>query len=379
MGQDFDPTTPGDSSFISVFPANERAERLAVETWASVEHYEGAGNEDRHKIGTHADDTARDAVITTPQDGNFAFQEGSAAAADAPRDLAVSFYNGSDWLKLYPCFTGMVTMAAFDVATPPEGWLPCDGAAVVRATYADLFAVIGTAFDQQAGIVAPAGTDFRVPLIAGQGVVGLTSEKHGQAGWVRKVGTLHDLHVAGTFSGSARLVYIIEIITAAAPDTFRWSDDAGDTWQATGDITASNALNNGLSAVFAATTGHADGDIWIFVADPASATVGSMMGVDGWQLVSDEMPVHTHVMSGSTATDGSHRHTDNAFANGGTTGHLRRGDVGSAATATSYPRAGLEDGNHAHAIGTIAAANAGDDRAHDNAPHAIVLGHLIKT
>lgn len=42
--------------------------------------------------------------------------------------------------------------------TPPEGWLVCDGSAISRATYADLFAVIGTAFGNGDG-----ATTFNLP------------------------------------------------------------------------------------------------------------------------------------------------------------------------------------------------------------------------
>lgn len=57
----------------------------------------------------------------------------------------------------------------FAGATPPQGWLLCDGTAYSRTTYAALFAVIGTTYDTQFNEVAggnhsaPAGTDFRVP------------------------------------------------------------------------------------------------------------------------------------------------------------------------------------------------------------------------
>ncbi len=36
------------------------------------------------------------------------------------------------------------TVSAFAMPTPPEGWLVCDGSAVSRAEYADLFATVGT-------------------------------------------------------------------------------------------------------------------------------------------------------------------------------------------------------------------------------------------
>jgi phage-related tail fiber protein len=48
-------------------------------------------------------------------------------------------------------------------ATIPNGWLECDGAAVSRATYADLFAAIGVTFGTGDG-----STTFNIPDLRGQ-------------------------------------------------------------------------------------------------------------------------------------------------------------------------------------------------------------------
>jgi microcystin-dependent protein len=50
------------------------------------------------------------------------------------------------------------TIVAFGGSTAPEGWLPCDGRAVSRATFALLFAVIGTRWGTGDG-----STTFNVP------------------------------------------------------------------------------------------------------------------------------------------------------------------------------------------------------------------------
>lgn len=44
----------------------------------------------------------------------------------------------------YVVSAGEITM--FGGSSSPDGWLICDGSAVSRTTYADLFAVIGTTF-----------------------------------------------------------------------------------------------------------------------------------------------------------------------------------------------------------------------------------------
>ncbi|RXE49709.1 hypothetical protein B4O83_12230 [Chromohalobacter israelensis] len=56
---------------------------------------------------------------------------------------------------------GMV--AGFPMTAPPTGWLKCNGAAVSRTTYADLFAAIGTRFGAGNG-----STTFNVPDYRGE-------------------------------------------------------------------------------------------------------------------------------------------------------------------------------------------------------------------
>ena len=58
-------------------------------------------------------------------------------------------------------------VSAFGGATAPSGWLECDGSAVSRTTYADLFAVIGTTFG-----VGDGSTTFNLPNQARRVLVG---------------------------------------------------------------------------------------------------------------------------------------------------------------------------------------------------------------
>ena len=65
----------------------------------------------------------------------------------------------------------------------PAGWLLCDGSAVSRVTFSDLFAVIGTAYGVGDGV-----TSFNVPNFLGRTVIGtgagsgLTSRAAGDSG-----------------------------------------------------------------------------------------------------------------------------------------------------------------------------------------------------
>lgn len=57
---------------------------------------------------------------------------------------------------------------AWPTGSAPTGWLLCDGTAVSRATYSDLFAVVGTTFGAGDG-----STTFNVPNLKGRAVVGV--------------------------------------------------------------------------------------------------------------------------------------------------------------------------------------------------------------
>ncbi len=59
------------------------------------------------------------------------------------------------------------TLIDYAAAAVPTGWLPCDGAAVLRATYPSLFSVIGTTWGVGDGV-----TTFNLPDFRGRGTIG---------------------------------------------------------------------------------------------------------------------------------------------------------------------------------------------------------------
>jgi len=62
------------------------------------------------------------------------------------------------------------SISLYGGATAPTGWLLCDGSAVSRTTYAELFAVVGTTYG-----VGDGSTTFNVPSLSGKVPVGLDS------------------------------------------------------------------------------------------------------------------------------------------------------------------------------------------------------------
>ena len=66
--------------------------------------------------------------------------------------------------------TPVGSISLFAGKTAPSGWLICDGSAVSRTTYADLFGVIGTTYGSGDG-----STTFNIPNLKGRVPVGLDS------------------------------------------------------------------------------------------------------------------------------------------------------------------------------------------------------------
>lgn len=62
------------------------------------------------------------------------------------------------------------SVSAYAGISVPGGWLHCDGSAIDRTIYADLFAAIGTTFGSGDG-----ETTFNIPNLRGRNIIGLNS------------------------------------------------------------------------------------------------------------------------------------------------------------------------------------------------------------
>ncbi|QYM77958.1 tail fiber protein [Horticoccus luteus] len=108
--------------------------------------------------------TIADGTITSVDiaDGTIAAVDLAANSVSTPKIVT----NAVDYSKLEPgvqqslCPTGTIVPFAGDTA--PPGWVLCDGTALNRTSFANLFAVIGTRFGYTDG------TNFRVPDFRGR-------------------------------------------------------------------------------------------------------------------------------------------------------------------------------------------------------------------
>jgi len=96
------------------------------------------------------------------------------------------------------------TIVPWSSASVPSGFLECDGAAVSRTTYADLFAIVGTTYGAGDG-----STTFNVPDLQDNVAVGKSNNKAlastGGANTVANsgnVGTNTNINVTGNVGGS---------------------------------------------------------------------------------------------------------------------------------------------------------------------------------
>jgi phage-related tail fiber protein len=71
------------------------------------------------------------------------------------------------------------SVSAFAMPTPPTGWLVCDGTAISRTEYADLFATIGTLWGQGDQV-----STFNLPDLRGEFVRGFDAGRGVDAGRV---------------------------------------------------------------------------------------------------------------------------------------------------------------------------------------------------
>ena len=90
---------------------------------------------------------------------------------DTSYDNRFKFYNGALWETINNEITGdtlpIGSIMPYGSSTAPANWLICDGSAVSRTTYYELFAVIGTSFGSGDG-----STTFNLPNLKGKVPVG---------------------------------------------------------------------------------------------------------------------------------------------------------------------------------------------------------------
>ena len=86
--------------------------------------------------------------------------------------------------------SGMI--ASFGMSTTPTGWLDCDGSAVSRTTYADLYSSIGTTWGSGDGSTTFNVPDLRGAFLRGTGSHGSSTMEDGNAYAGASIGTFEN-------------------------------------------------------------------------------------------------------------------------------------------------------------------------------------------
>ena len=113
--------------------------------------------------------------------GNIPIQDNAPAGPeendlwiDTSDDNRLKYFNGTSWEGVSDNVAGdtlpIGSQIPYGSTTPPANWLVCDGSAVSRTTYAELFAVIGTSYGAGDG-----STTFNLPNKKGRKSVGYDS------------------------------------------------------------------------------------------------------------------------------------------------------------------------------------------------------------
>ncbi len=119
------------------------------------------------------------------------------------------------------------TINAYGGATAPDGWLLCQGQAVSRTDYADLFTVIGTAFGSGDG-----STTFNVPDFRGEFLRGAGTNSHSGQGDGGSVGEHQDgTTIVTSIMGNGYGAIYNKINGTVNSSTYdKWVGNSGNTY-----------------------------------------------------------------------------------------------------------------------------------------------------
>ena len=282
----------------------------------------------------------------------------------------VKVYKSTGWAEIGGSASGssgepgMVTSWAGAHNNVPTGWLLCDGSAVSRTTYADLFAIIGTSHGAGNGT-----TTFNLPdyltywLVGAPSSLATAPDPSGlPASWVSTTGTsfygsfshstngAHSSHATSmtTAGGHNHTASHTHVVTAAT---------SGSTTEGTHDV----------SGVFSA-AGAAHTHSVTSGGPSTTANIGEAGS-------SVSTPTHTHVISLASGGD-ARNHVVNSVSYSGTVSHASHTHASGTGTSDDATAMGI-NAAHSHTMSALASAGGHAHATHD--PKQQLLYYIIKT
>ncbi len=243
--------------------------------------------------------------------------------------------------------------------TPPTGWFLCDGQAVSRSTYANLFAVIGTRYGAGDG-TASSGTTFNVPDLRGRIIAGV--DDMGGSAASRLTGdngaTTATASANGSFTTTSNILVDGNSGTIVLGMKVTGTGIPSDTFVI--------KVNSQTNILLSANVTIADDTALTFVFD--GALLGSAGGKNTHLLTSAEsgLPSHNHQLNESPHSHDTTLDNQDTDASG-SSGVQRSGGSGNINTATATT--GIT-------IDAVAAADASS--AHNIIQPTLVLNYIIK-
>ena len=231
-------------------------------------------------------------------------------------------------------------ISQFAGETAPNGYLLCQGQAISRTTYANLFNVISTKYG-----VGDGSTTFNLPDLRGRVPVGLSPSDN-------------DFKTLGSKGGEkAHTLTVQEMPSHNHSATLTINSGGAHTHSASSNSTGAHTHSVSGSAASAGAHTHEMNQSTFNKLDTQYGLTSSypayndrVIGNNGTSSVSTRTAgAHTHTVSGTAASNGAHSHT--ITVNSG--------------------------GSHSH-TGSVSIGNAGGGQAHNNMQPYIVLNYIIK-
>lgn len=279
----------------------------------------------------------------------------------------MKFKNSSSWVALgsgttVEMPTGSIIVWVGAPSSRPTGWLNCNGLAVSRTTYADLFAVIGTYFGAGDG-----STTFNLPDFRGLSLVGAVSANAGIA-------------VGNTAGGKVWLQGTSDPFTALSHTTDTWAHTHTFSDDSQGSHT--HAIDHSTTTTFSSSTALS-GHTHTYAASTSNTghahTVGDLGASSGTIGVRNTSATEPAASSGHTHTvanvSGGNAHTHTVTEGCSTCSGHNHTYTGS---TPSYTGTSGSSGAHDHG-GSMAADGTASHLHSDHSANRARVWYLVKT
>lgn len=265
---------------------------------------------------------------------------------------------------------GMVTSWAGSHANVPTGWLLCDGSAVSRSTYADLFAIIGDNFGAGNGT-----TTFNLPNYQDYWLVGgpdsgppstqAPDPSGNPSSWVVQSG----VNFYNSFSHSTNGSHSLHSATINTSGSHSHTVDSHDhtvTTSTSGSATESQHTASGVFGFGGAAHTHS-------ITSGANSTSGTNRTTG---TTSASLDGHTHVVS-LASSGASTNHVDVDVSYSGNVSHVAHTHAAGSGTSSSNSYSTGSNSNHTHTLSAVGSSGGHAHASHD--PQQQMLYYIIKT